>query len=197
MSSSSRRRAGAAGVVAGVALLVVGCTQQMAQQPRYKPYQPSNLFVDGTSARPLPSDTVPRGHLRDDAPLFTGRDASGQDVNQFPVPVTREVLERGRQRYEIDCVPCHGYAGDGDGMIVQRGFTPPPSYHSDRLRQAPIGHFYDVITSGFGAMPSYADQIAVPDRWAIVAYIRALQLSQNAPVSDVPADVLAQLEQQQ
>lgn len=196
MSSSNRRRTGATGVLAGVALLVVGCTQQMAQEPRYKAYQPSDFFVDGTSARPLPADTVARGHLRDDTLLFTGKNGSGQDVNQFPVPVTRDVLARGRQRYQIDCVPCHGYAGDGDGMIVQRGFVAPPSYHSDRLRQAPVGHFYDVITNGFGAMPSYADQIAVPDRWAIVAYIRALQLSRNAPVSDVPADAMAQLEQQ-
>lgn len=195
MSLNDRRRAGAASVVAGLVLLVAGCTQQMANQPSYRPYQASSFFADGMSARPQPPDTVALGNLRDDGLLFTGRDASGQESTQFPFPVDHDVLDRGRQRYDIDCAPCHGYAGYGNGMVVQRGFSPPPSFHSDRLRQAPVGHFYDVITSGFGAMPSYADQISVVDRWAIVAYIRALQLSQNAPVSDVPADALRQLEQ--
>ena len=128
--------------------------------------------------------------------LFTGKDANGQDGTQLPFPATRETLERGRMRFEIYCLPCHGYAGDGDGMIVQRGFLPPPSLHLPRLEQAPVGHFFDVITNGLGAMPSYADQIPVPDRWAIVAYIRALQLSQHATLDDVPPDARAQLEQQ-
>ncbi len=180
----------------GCVLLGIGCTQQMAVQPSYRPYRPADFFSDGTSARPLPADTVARGHLRDDTLLFTGKDAGGQDSSLFPMPITRDVLERGRQRFEIDCAPCHGLTGEGDGMIVQRGFTPPPSYHSDRLRQAPVGHFFDVITNGTGSMPGYADQVTVPDRWAIVAYIRALQLSQNATVSDVPPDALSQLEAQ-
>jgi mono/diheme cytochrome c family protein len=182
--------------VVGSALLAVGCTQQMAQQPSYRPLRPSSFFADGASARPLPADTVARGHLRDDPLLFSGKDATGQDATEFPFPVTRDVLDRGRQRFEIVCVPCHGLTGDGDGMVVQRGFTPPPTYHSDRLRQAPVGHFFDVITNGTGSMPPYADQVSVPDRWAIIAYIRALQLSQNAPLEAVPADARAQLEQQ-
>jgi mono/diheme cytochrome c family protein len=168
----------------------------MAEQPSYRPYQPSSFFADGTSARALPADTVARGHLQDDAPLFTGKSATGQDVTEFPLPITRDVLDRGRQRFEITCVPCHGYSGAGDGMVVQRGFTPPPSFHTDRLRQAPVGHFFQVITNGLGAMPDYAPQVTVTDRWAIVAYIRVLQLSQNAPVSVVPPDARAQLEAQ-
>jgi mono/diheme cytochrome c family protein len=128
--------------------------------------------------------------------LYTGKDANGRDSSELPVAVTKELLDRGRQRFDIYCATCHGYTGDGDGMIVQRGFLPPPSYHSDRLRQAPVGHFFDVISNGFGAMPSYADQVPVTDRWAIVAYIRALQLSQNAPLDDVPAAARAALDQQ-
>jgi mono/diheme cytochrome c family protein len=168
----------------------------MGVQPSYRPYQPSELFADGTSARPIPADTVARGHLQDDTLLFTGKDASGQDSTEFPFPITQEVLERGQQRFNIYCAPCHGLGGDGDGIVVQRGFNPPPSYHSDRLRQAPVGHFFEVISNGFGAMPSYADQVPVNDRWAIIAYIRALQLSQHATVEDVPPDAVAQLEGQ-
>jgi mono/diheme cytochrome c family protein len=179
-----------------VALLLLGCTQKMAQAPRYDPYSPSDFFSDGSSARPLPADTVAQGHLRDDTALFTGKDANGQDVTELPFPATREVLERGQSRFTVYCTPCHGYVGDGDGMIVQRGFSPPPSFHSDTLRNAPVGHFFDVMSNGLGPMPSYASQIAVPDRWAIVAYIRALQLSQHATLDDVPPDQRAALEQQ-
>jgi mono/diheme cytochrome c family protein len=182
---------------ASCAVLLIGCNQRMAQQPRYRPYQPSDSFSDGTSARPLPTDTVARGHLDDDVLLYTGKEANGQDADELPVPVDREMLERGRERFEIYCVVCHGYTGDGDGMIVQRGFLPPPSYQTDRLRQAPVGHFFDVITNGFGAMPAYAAQVPVSDRWAIVAYIRALQLSQHATLDDVPPDARPQLETQQ
>jgi Cytochrome C oxidase, cbb3-type, subunit III len=189
------RVAGVACLLAS-AMMLVACNQKMGEQPAYRPYQASQLFADGTSARPVPADTVARGHLEDDALLFTGKDAQGNDSTQFPFPVTSEVLQRGRDRFNIYCVPCHGPVGDGDGLVVQRGFNPPPSYHSDRLRQAPVGHFFDVMTNGLGAMPSYADQIPVADRWAIVAYIRALQLSQYAQLSDLPPDGQAQLEAQ-
>jgi len=139
---------------------------------------------------------VPRGQLRDDPALFTGV-LNGQEVDQMPFPATREVLDRGQQRFNIYCVPCHGFLGDGNGVVVQRGFTQPPSFHSDRLRQAPIAHFFVVMTNGSGAMPSYAAQIpAAPDRWAIAAYIRALQLSQNATINDVPPDQLPAVEGQ-
>jgi mono/diheme cytochrome c family protein len=197
MSTSKRARGVAvAAMLSGFALLVSACRQQMAEQPSYRPYQPSGLFADGASARPQLADTVARGQLRDDTLLFTGKDSGGQDATEFPFPITRAVLDRGRQRFEIYCTPCHGYTGDGDGLVVQRGFTGPPSYHSERLRQAPVGHFFDVVTNGLGSMPSYATQVTVPDRWAIVAYIRALQLSQAAPLADVPPEARAQLEQQ-
>ena len=180
----------------GCALMMLGC-QKMAVQPAYRPFSPSDLFPDGTSARPVPADTVAVGHLQDDTLRFTGKDVSGQDSTVFPFPVTRDVLTRGQQRFNIYCVPCHGFTGDGDGVVVQRGFNPPPSYNTDRLRQAPVGHFFDVVTNGIGAMPSYADQIPVDDRWAIIAYIRALQLSQNATLNQVPPDAAAQLEAEQ
>ena len=173
-------------LVVAALLVLVACNQKMGQQPAYRAYEPGD-------ARPIPGDTVARGHLQDDQLLFTGKDASRQDTTEFPFPVTREVLERGRDRFNIYCVPCHGPTGDGDGLVVQRGFNTPPSYNTDRLRQAPVGHFFDVITNGFGAMPSYANQVPVDDRWAIIAYIRALQLSQNASLADVPADAQAQL----
>ena len=180
----------------GFVLMAVGC-QRMQAQPYYRPYTASDFFPDGSSARPIPADTVPRGYLQDVGSLFfTGKDASGADSQEFPFPITREVLERGRSRFDIYCVPCHGLTGDGDGLVVQRGFNPPPSYNTDRLRAAPVGHFFDVITHGYGAMPAYADQVPLADRWAIIAYIRALQLSQHAPVDQLPPDARAQLESQ-
>jgi mono/diheme cytochrome c family protein len=176
-------------------LFTGGCVQKMIIQPYYRPLAESDYYADGSSARPIPTDTVARGQLRDDPVLFAGK-ANGADTEQFPFPVTREVLARGQERFDIYCAPCHGLGGYGDGLVVQRGFTAPPSYHSDRLRQAPVGHFYDVMTNGFGSMPSYATQISVRDRWAIAAYIRALQLSQDATLADVPPDDRAQLEAQ-
>jgi mono/diheme cytochrome c family protein len=170
------------------------CAQVMDRQPSYRPFQASDQFADGSSARPVPADTVARGQTRDDALLFTGQQA-GQVVDQLPMPVTRELLTRGQQRFDIYCVPCHGYEGDGDGMVVQRGFSPPPTFNSDRLRAAPVGHIFEVVTNGLGSMPAYAPQIPVPDRWAIVAYVRALQLSQHATLDDVPPDQRAQLDQ--
>jgi Cytochrome C oxidase, cbb3-type, subunit III len=187
---------GIAALLLGAALMLSACTQKMAVQPYNRPYTPSDVFADGSSARPLPADTVARGHVQDDTLLFTGKDSTGQDSNEFPFPITRDVLQRGRDRFEIYCVPCHGFTGNGDGLVVQRGFNPPPSYNSDRLRQAPVGHFFDVVSNGFGSMPSYATQVPARDRWAIIAYIRALQLSQYANVSDAPPEVQARLEQQ-
>jgi mono/diheme cytochrome c family protein len=178
----------------GCALLAMACTQKMAQQPSYRPFQPSDIFADGTSARPVPADTVARGHLQDDPLLFSGT-VNGAEADQLPFPATRDVLDRGQQRFNVYCLPCHGFVGDGDGMVVQRGFNPPPSFNTDRLRQAPLGHFFVVMTNGFGAMPSYAAQIDVVDRWAIVAYVRALQLSQHATLDDVPPAERQRLEQ--
>ena len=173
-------------VVLAVAVLA-GCRQDMHDQPRYIPLRPSTFFADGRSERPLIEGTIPRGHLNDDVALFTGKGPDGKPLDTFPFAVTKDVVERGQDRYNVYCAPCHDRTGSGDGMIVKRGYRRPPSYHIDRLRQVPNGYLYDVITSGFGAMPDYAAQIAPRDRWAIVAYIRALQMSQNASVDDVPA----------
>lgn len=157
----------------------------MHDQPRYEPLEGSSFFADQRSARPLVEGTVPRGFLRTDEQLYTGK-SGGQPVDTFPFPITKQVLERGRERYNIYCSVCHGRDGTGNGMIVQRGFTHPPSFHIDRLRQAPVGHFFNVMTNGIGAMYSYASRVRPEDRWAIAAYIRALQLSQNATLDDVP-----------
>jgi mono/diheme cytochrome c family protein len=172
--------------------LSTGCRQDMHDQPKYKPYRASDFWGDGRSARPLVEGTVARGGLREDAHLFTGR-VNGQLATTFPMPVTEAVLGRGRERYGIYCTPCHGLAGYGDGMVVARGFRRAASFHVDRLREAAPGYFYDAITNGFGAMPSYAVQIPVEDRWAIVAYVRALQLSQHAALSDVPPEKRGEL----
>jgi mono/diheme cytochrome c family protein len=180
-----------------LALGLAGCRQDMHDQPKYIPLRPSTFFADGRSERPLVEGTVARGHLNEDAALYHGKGADGKPVADFPFPVTKEVIQRGQQRYNIYCTPCHDGVGNGDGMIVRRGYRKPPSYHIDRLRQVPNGYIYDVITNGFGAMPDYSAQVNVNDRWAIVAYIRALQLSQNASVNDVPADARGQLSAEQ
>jgi hypothetical protein len=166
-------------------LALAACQQQMADQPRYKPLAKSNFFDDERSARPLPAGTVARGQLHADGHLYTGK-TNGKLVETFPFPIDRRLLLRGQERYDIFCSPCHDRTGAGQGMIVRRGFRAPPSFHIDRLRAAPLGHFFDVISHGFGAMPDYAAQVPVQDRWAIIAYIRALQLSQNARLADVP-----------
>lgn len=188
-----RRRLSPYLLAAALAVLAAGCRQDMHDQPKYKPLAASAFFEDGRSARPLVEGTVARGHLRADAHLYTGR--IGNDLaTTFPFPVTRAVLERGRERYAIFCTPCHGALGDGEGMVVKRGLRHPPSFHIERLREAPAGHYFDVITNGFGAMASYASRVPVEDRWAIIAYIRALQLSQHATLADVPEDQRKQLE---
>lgn len=166
-------------------LLVTGCSPNMREQPSYKPLAPSDLFQDGRAARPAVPGAVARGELRLDRAYFTGK-VNGEPVAQIPFPVKLQTLQRGRERFDIYCSPCHGRVGDAGGMVVQRGFSPPPSFHLDRLREAPDGHFFDVITNGFGVMASYAARVNPADRWAITAYIRALQLSQAAGVDDVP-----------
>jgi hypothetical protein len=179
-------------LVALAAMCALGCRLDMHTQPKYKPDDPSTFFSDGRANRPEVADTVARGHLRSDELLYTGH-VKGVVADQFPFPITRQVLERGQARYNIYCSPCHDYTGSGRGMIVQRGFPPPPSYHSDGLRQAPAGHFFEVMTEGYGAMYSYAGRITPEDRWAIVAYIRALQRSQHATLDDMPAAERAKL----
>lgn len=181
-------------LIAGAPLLLLasGCRQDMHDQPKYKPLAESSFFEDQRASRPLPPGTVARGQLREDTRFYTGKE--GDDpIATFPMPVTREVLERGRQRFNIYCSPCHDRLGTGLGMVVLRGMRRPPSYHIERLRAAPVGYFYDVITNGFGAMQDYSAQVEPRDRWAIVAYIRVLQRSQNATLADVPADERAKL----
>lgn len=195
----------------GILLLATGCRRDMQDQPKMKPYRSTTFFQDGLSGRQPIEGTIARGFLRTDTELFTGKKAKapgtaatgasptaspsaspGQnqnvaatsfpdDVETFPFPITEQTVRRGRERYEIFCTVCHGLTGNGDGMIVRRGFRRAASFNDDRLRQAPVGHFFDAITNGWGAMPSYASQIPVQDRWAIIAYIRALQLSQQNP----------------
>jgi mono/diheme cytochrome c family protein len=190
----------------------VGCRQDMQDQPKMKPYRSSTFFRDGLSSRPLVPGTVPRGYLKADSQLFTGKKnmttststpapaaspgsaapsatpASDypDDVDQFPFPINAATLNRGQERYNIFCSVCHGMTGEADGLIVRRGYRKPPSFHIDRLRRAPVGHFFDVATNGWGVMPGYATQIPVQDRWAIIAYIRALQLSREAAPAAQP-----------
>ena len=200
-------------------LLLSGCRRDMQDQPKIKPFRSTTFFGDGLAARQPIQGTVPRGYLRENTELFTGKksrttagpgtqSSQGQGQNQpqprqtqqagteanvfpddlveFPIPVTKDVVIRGRERYNIFCSACHGFTGNGDGMIVRRGFRRAASFNDDRLRQAPVGHFFDAITNGWGAMPSYASQIPVHDRWAIVAYVRALQESQRNTTTPSP-----------
>ena len=189
--------------VAALCFLTFGCGVRfdMQDQPRYKAYKKSDFFSDNRASRNLPQGTVARGFLKDNKAFYTGKidnpnpnvqvqtttDATGNtlvssfpnDIDEFPIPLTKELIERGRNRYEIYCIVCHGPAGTGDGMVVRRGFPQPPTYHDDRLRNAPVGHFFDVMTNGWGRMNSYADKLSAADRWAVVSYIRALQESRN------------------
>ena len=178
-----------------------GVRMDMQVQPRYKAYTKSPFFADGRASRDIPEGSIPRGQLHENKAFYTGKtdnpdpnavattttNAAGNtivssfpnDVEEFPIPVTKELIDRGQERYNIYCIVCHGPTGNGDGMIVRRGFSAPPTYHDDRLRNAPVGHFFDVISNGWGKMNSYGAAVQPADRWAIVAYIRALQLSQN------------------
>jgi hypothetical protein len=175
-------------------LLLAGCRNEMYEQARYEPLEPSSFFDDGNSARPMVPGTVPREDARGAPPkgvseevFYTGWD-KGKLAETVPFPVDRAVLERGQERYRIFCVPCHAESGDGRGMIVRRGFNPPPPYYSEELRKQPIGHFFDVMTRGYGTMYSYATRVPPRDRWAIAAYIRVLQLSQHAEVANLPEE---------
>jgi mono/diheme cytochrome c family protein len=183
------------GFIALAAFTLTSCND-MNHQPKFKPLDPSSFFSDGRSARMPVADTVARGQLHLDEPPYTGK-ANGKDVETIPIPVTPELLARGRERFDIFCSVCHGRTGDGQGMIVKRGFPAPPSYLTERLEKAPAGHFFDVITNGYGKMYSYSDRVPVQDRWAIIAYIRALQLSQDASVSDLPPQDQKKLEELQ
>ena len=176
-----------------VALLVVGCRQKMTDQPRYEAYEGSSFFADGRSMRPPVEGAIARGALDLTGVHGTGKQ-DGKFVAEIPIEVERATVLRGRERFNIYCAPCHDQTGSGRGMIVLRGYPPPPSFHTQALRQAPAGQLFDVITNGYRQMPDYAAQVLVDDRWAIVAYIRALQLSQHATLDDVPADERVKLE---
>jgi mono/diheme cytochrome c family protein len=178
-------------LLAGIGLVgllaLAGCRQDMHNQPKFIPLRESDFFADHRSERPLVEGTVAHGEVEGDDLLSTGM-VNGELASVFPFPVTGDVMRRGQERYDIFCSPCHARTGNGDGMIVRRGFRAPPSLHVDRLRQAPVGHFFDVIINGFGAMPDYRAQVPVRDRWAIIAYIRALQASTAAGIADVPPE---------
>jgi mono/diheme cytochrome c family protein len=176
----------------GLLLFAAACRQDMHDQPKYSAYEGSAFFADRRSARPVLEGTIAQGQLNEDEHLHAGR-IGGQPATTFPFAIDDVVMRRGRERYNIFCSPCHGLAGDGDGMVVQRGYRRPSSFHIDRLREAPPGHIFDVMTNGFGAMPDYAAQIPVRDRWAIAAYLRALQLSQYATAAQLSPDARGQL----
>jgi mono/diheme cytochrome c family protein len=165
----------------------------MYDQAKAKPLSEGEFFANGQNARPIPNDTVARGFLREDKAMYAGIGRDGKFVSEVPVPVTAALMERGHERFDIFCSPCHGKQGTGLGMIVERGFQQPQSFHSERLRKQPIGYFFDVMTQGFGKMSSYATQVPPEDRWAIAAYLRALQLSQHAEVAQLPDDDRAKL----
>ena len=175
---------------------VAGCRQDMHDAPRYDPLEASLVLRNGSSAQPIVEGTVPRGFLRDDEAFYTAK-IDGQPVDAFPFAITRDDLDRGQERFNIYCAPCHGRTGAGNGMVVQRGFRQATSLHVDRLRAMPVGYFYDVITSGFGVMPDYRAQIPPDDRWRIVAYVRALQLSRAATEADLTPEELARIKSSQ
>ncbi len=171
-----------------LALFAVGCRQDMHDQPKIEPLEPNAFFADGMGARPLPAGTVARGQLRDDVHLWEGKDAAGEFVDTLPasIELSRELLEHGRERFEIFCSVCHDSTGSGRGMIVRRGFKQPQPLYQERLLAMPLGYFYDVVTNGYGLMSSYSKQLSIDDRWAVVAYLRALQLSQTARLEELP-----------
>jgi mono/diheme cytochrome c family protein len=183
-------------VLSALLAAAAGCRQEMYNQPKYRPLEKSDFFADKRASRPPVEGTVARGSLDVAAGSLPppGPPGAADFVTALPMPLTRELLARGKQRYEIFCTPCHDRTGGGQGMVVRRGYRPPPSLHIDRLRDAPVGHFYDVMTRGLGAMPDYAQQVPSEDRWAIAAYVKALQLSQHAPVAGLTQEDRAKLE---
>ncbi len=176
-----------------LALAPAACRQDMHDQPKYVPLRGSTFFGDGASARPLVAGTVARGQLRDDTLLYTGK-VGYEPSSEMPFPVTEAVMHRGQEAFNAYCQHCHGLTGSGDGMVVLRGYTRPPALWTDRVKERPIGHIFDVITNGFGAMPDHAAQVKVEDRWAIAAYVRALQASASGTVNDVPVEQREQLD---
>lgn len=192
------RNVGAVFIAAWIAGANASCRQDMYNQPRTKPLRSSEFFPDGQTARPIPPHTISRDAPAELTPEFTGKNADGTLVDVLPIALDKDLLQRGRQRFEIFCAVCHDYTGSGNGMIVQRGFPQPPSFHTERLRAAPIGHFFDVITNGYGVMYPYAARVpGARDRWAIAAYVRALQLARNASLDNVPSAARAQLHMDQ
>lgn len=191
---SDRQRTLAVAALLGLAALGSGCRQDMHDQPRIKPLGANDFFADGQGARPLPAHTVSRGDLRADVLHTTGFTPEGDLATAPPMPVTRELLVRGRDRFDIFCTPCHGRTGEGRGMVVQRGYKQPSSFHDERLRRVPVGYVFDVVTNGFGVMPSYASQIPIDDRWAIAAYLRTLQLSRHFDAAILTAEERAALD---
>ena len=183
------------GVLLAVTSSLMGCRRDMQDQPKYRPFRGSTFFGDERSARPLVAGTVARGQLQEESLLAAAKSGTAF-ADALPMPVDAALLRRGQERYTIYCSPCHGWLGRGDGMVVRRGYRQPSSFHVDRLRAQPAGYFFDAISHGFGAMPDYAAQIPVADRWAIVAYVRVLQLSQNVPASDLTPEARAQLDKE-
>lgn len=182
--SATRRQIARLGLVVLALVGGAACRQDMHDQPTYSTFEASTFFADGSSARALPEGTVARGQLKDDERLYTGK-VGGEPADELPFPSDEAVMTRGREMFDAFCSHCHGRTGVGDGLVVQRGFTKPPSLFDDKLMKAPVGHFFDVITNGFGMMPDHASQITVPDRWAIAAYVRALQKRASGTVADV------------
>lgn len=176
-------------LLAGLTLLLAACGRNMADQPKAETYEASPFFADGASSRPLPEGAVSRERGGLDPAYLSGQDDDGP-LTELPIELTTDLLLRGQERYNIYCAPCHNYDGGGDGMVVQKGFVQPTSFHEQRLLDAPVGYYYNAITNGFGRMYSYASRIPVEDRWAIAGYVKALQLSQNATLDDVPDDVV-------
>lgn len=187
MLKARNRRRSPVWPLATLALLTLGCRQDMHDQPKVEPLEASTVFGNGAASRPMIEGTVARGQLFEDQVLYTGRTADDQFASTLPLPLTRDLLDRGQSRYDAFCSPCHGRLGDGLGMVVQRGFKRPNSFHDQRLVDSPVGYYFDVMTNGFSQMSSYAAQISPADRWAIAAYIKALQLSQSFPVELLPA----------
>ncbi len=182
-------------VILAAAMATAGCRQDMHDQPKVEPLEASSFFANGMGSRDLVEGTVARGMLRDNKVLYSGLTEDDQFSETLPMNLDRELLERGRNRYDAFCSACHGRAGNGQGMVVQRGFKHPKSFHEERLRQSPVGYFFSVMTNGFGNMSSYAVQVTPEDRWAVAAYIRALQLSQNAPVSELSKEDLERIDE--